>query len=90
MGSFHQDLNYAVRQLGKAPGFTVTAIVTIALGIGANTAIFSVVYALLLKSLPFYKAERLVSILETHPQATGGRGSNLSGFQRLAGPTEEF
>jgi len=72
MHTLLRNLRYALRQLFKSPGFAFTAILTLALGVGANTAIFSVIYGLLLQTLPFHDADRIVAILETHPQVAGG------------------
>ena len=65
MGTFMQDLRYAVRSLLKAPAFPLAAIVTLALGIGATTAIFSTLNAVLLKPLPYPNAEDLYSLRTT-------------------------
>jgi predicted permease len=66
-----QDLRCAARMFAKQPGFAAAAVLTLALGIGATTAIASVVYGVLLKPLPFHESERLVSLLHTSPD--GGR-----------------
>ena len=79
-----QDLGYALRQLGKNRGFTAVAVVTLALGIGANTAIFSVVSGVLLNPLPFPHADRIVSMFQDKPNFPKGSISypNFLDWQR--------
>ena len=78
MHTLWRDFRYALRGLGRNPGFTLITVITLALGIGANSAIFSVVRGVLLERLPFPHAERLVQIQETVGRAQGNPVSYLN------------
>src|SRR5215216_3558923 len=84
-----QDLRYGARQLAKNPGFAAAAILTLGLGIGANTAIFSVVNAVLLRPLPFAEPERLVWLWDTQPQLPTAPAS-LPDFLDWKGQNQSF
>src|SRR5216684_3406017 len=67
MGALHHDLRYASRLLVRNPGFTAVVVLSIALGIGANTLMFSIVHAVLIRSLPYPDSDRLVFVWFTPP-----------------------
>src|SRR5262245_48901970 len=67
MSTLNNDIKYSLRNLIKRPGFTLVAVITLALGIGANSLIFSAVYSLLLKPLPFSETDRVVAIWDKNP-----------------------
>ena len=78
MGDFRQDLRYSLRMFVASPAFTLTAIAAIALGIGTNTAIFTVVNAVLLKPLSYPEPDRIVQFMNTSPQGNGTSSSPIN------------
>ncbi len=86
------DIRYAIRQLRKSPGFTAVAVVTLALGIGANTGIFSVVEGVVLAPLPYFEPDRLVMVWENNPRFPRVWDSypNFQDWQRSAGSFEQM
>ncbi len=91
MQTLTQDLRYAIRKLVQRPAFTITVILILALGVGANTAIFSVVNSVLLSPLPYDQANRLVVVKETNPaKATEPNSVSPGNFLDLRQQTSLF
>jgi len=91
MQSVLQDFRYALRMLFKKPGFTAMAVLTLALGIGANTAIFSVVDAVLLRALPYPDADRLVMLWSTmQSQGVPTAGSAMPDYREWRDQSQSF
>src|SRR5947209_15387691 len=80
------DLRYALRHWLKSPGFTITALLTLALCLGANLTIFAVINAILLRDLPFPNPEQLVTLYNTYPKAgVDNDGSSIANYYERRG-----
>src|SRR5436189_4912504 len=86
-----KDLKFALRQLRKAPAFTVVAVATVAICLGANLAIFAVINSILLRPLPFPQSDRLVTIFNTYPKAgIENDGSSITNYYERRGNIPAF
>ena len=85
------NLRYALRQLRKSPAFTITALATIAICLGANLAIFGIINSILLRPLPFPNADRLVTIYNTYPKAgVENDGASIANYYERRGNIPAF
>ena len=88
---FRRELSYAVRLLRKTPGFTATALLTLAVCLGANLTIFAVIDSVLLRPLPFPESDKLVTIFNTYPKAGVDRdGSSVTNYYERRGQIPAF
>ncbi|HYG61375.1 MAG TPA: permease prefix domain 1-containing protein, partial [Thermoanaerobaculia bacterium] len=85
-----QDIRYGVRVLAKQKGYTAVAVLTLALGIGANTSIFSVVHELLVRPLPYADPERIVTVWELTPEGREHNVASAANFLSWSGQSTSF
>jgi len=90
MDTFLRDLRYAARKLARHPGFTLVTLVTLALGVGVNTALFSVINAVLLRPLPYKDSERLVTINHDYPQIKLKASVSAFGYEHYRDHAKSF
>src|SRR5687767_491295 len=90
MTSFFQDFRYGLRSLARTPGFTAVAVLTLALGVGANTAIFSVLRAVVLRDLPYHDAERIAVMWTKNIRQNLPDGSSYLNFRDWKEQSREF
>src|ERR1700746_1176849 len=90
MNAILQDVRYALRRFRKDPGFTLLAVLILALGIGANAAIFSAVYAVLLRPLPFKNADHLVDLTEYQSRGVDSGGVSYPDYLACKGQNTVF